>query len=224
MPAGSLLNSTPQFRTGGVGGPSRIWRVQITGGSAASPSHCGALLRAAAIALTAAGAQVSAWDIGDRQLPAAGAPQRGIRAAGFVRAVRHAHALVLVTPLYHNSFSGLVKNAIDHLAERDLHGKPVALMSTTGGMPSPQALDHLRLVVRSLHGVALPSQVVAIDDNFELVEGRYQVSSQDLIDRVCDVVRELLWFSERLSPQADEPSDMPRAARAAEPSREQLIR
>jgi azobenzene reductase len=186
------------------------WRVQIIGGSVARPSHCGALLTATAGLLAAMGIRVAAWDIADRQLPAAGAAYGKPPGTEFVQAVRHADAIVLVTPLYHNSFSGLLKNAIDHLSDGDVRGKPVALMSTTGGIPSPQALDHLRVVVRSLHGVALPSQVIATDDKFELVGGRYQVASRDLADRICDVTRELLWFAERLRPEA---GDAPAHAR-----------
>lgn len=194
----------------------RTWRVQIIGGSAASPSHCGALLAAVSGVLTASGNwAVSAWDIGDDRLPPAGAVSDLLPGAEFVRAVRRAHALVLVTPLYHNSFSGLFKNAIDYLGARDVRGKPVALMSTTGGIPSPQALDHLRIVVRSLYGVALPSQVIATDDKFELAGGRYRVMAPDLTDRICDVARELLWYAERLRPEADGPDDAPLASRAA---------
>src|SRR3546814_6783254 len=70
-----------------------------------------------------------------------------------VAAVRDADGLILASPGYHGSISGLVKNAIDYLEEtaRDrrvyLHGLPVGLIATAFGW---QATGGTLLAMRSI--------------------------------------------------------------------------
>src|SRR3546814_8041656 len=76
-----------------------------------------------------------------------------------VAAVRDADGLILASPGYHGSISGLVKNAIDYLEEtaRDrrvyLHGLPVGLIATAfGWQATGGTLLAMRSIVHALRG------------------------------------------------------------------------
>lgn len=74
--------------------------------------------------------------------------------------VRSAHALVCVTPEWHASMAGPLKNALDHLQVQDTDGRAVAFVSQAGGhMPPRSSLDHLRAVGCSLHLWPTPTDV-----------------------------------------------------------------
>jgi azobenzene reductase len=179
-------------------------RVLLLGGSLAEPSHSGALLRAAERALAARGAQTFRWDIAARPLqpiePAAPSP-----AGGALRnAARGADALVISSPLYHNSYSGAVKDALDYLTARDVAGKPVALLANSGGLSSTQAVDHLRLVVRALCGLAIPQQLVTVDADYAIEAGAYELRDAVCRARLGLLADELLWLAARVSRPYDE--------------------
>lgn len=84
-------------------------------------------------------------------------------AAALVAAVREAHGLIIASPGYHGSISGLVKNAIDYIEEtaRDvrvyLDGLPVGLIVTAyGWQATGSTLATLRSIVHSLRGWPTP--------------------------------------------------------------------
>lgn len=93
--------------------------------------------------------------------------QRDSRAERLLAAVRRADAVILGTPAYHASVSGLVKNALDHLEELRgddppyLEGRVVGCIVTSRG---PQAggltLTALRSIVHALRGWPTPLGVV----------------------------------------------------------------
>lgn len=76
----------------------------------------------------------------------------------FTRTLRAADAIVLGTPMYHGSYSGVLKNAVDHCGFDEFEGKTVGLLAVAGGSFPVTALDHLRSVCRSLNAWVLPHQ------------------------------------------------------------------
>jgi FMN reductase len=81
----------------------------------------------------------------------------------FVQAVREADGLVLATPGYHGSLSGLVKNALDSLELlRDdvrpyLHGRAVGCIVTADGWQAAGAtLMALRSIIHAMRGWPTP--------------------------------------------------------------------
>jgi azobenzene reductase len=188
-------------------------RVFLLGGSLARPSHTSVLLRAAEQAIRAHGAATDRWDLAERALPLADPAQHAVplamrepRGRELVAAARSADALVLASPLYHSSYSGVLKNALDHLNARDLRRKPVALLSHTGRRPSAQAIDGLRLVVRALLGISLPSQVITVDEDYEREGRALRLVGGTAEERLAESVAELLWFAERLCGAAESPN------------------
>jgi len=107
-----------------------------------------------------------------------------------------------VTPTHHNSYSGLVKQALDHLPRTAFAGKPVALLATCGRQPTPQAVDHLRIVVRALHGTAIPAQVLATEGDFHRLPERFELNDR-MMPFVGAMVAELLWFAQRMAPASN---------------------
>jgi FMN reductase len=78
-------------------------------------------------------------------------------------ALSNADAVVLASPAYHGSVSGLVKNALDYIEDlRDgprvyLHGLPVACIATGAGWQGVVAtVMQLRTIVHSLRGWPTP--------------------------------------------------------------------
>lgn len=91
------------------------------------------------------------------------APERTPEQAALVAAVRGADALVIGTPGYHGSLSGLVKNAIDLLEDtnRDARvywdGMPVGLVvSAAGWQAGGGTLAALRAITHAMRGWPTP--------------------------------------------------------------------
>lgn len=74
--------------------------------------------------------------------------------------IAQAQGIIIGTPEYHSSFSGVLKNALDWMGFEEFEGKMVGLIGVAGGaMGALNALNSLRMVGRSLHAWVLPNQV-----------------------------------------------------------------
>lgn len=65
-------------------------------------------------------------------------------------------AILLGTPMYHGSYSGVLKNAIDHCGFDEFENKTVGLLAVAGGSFPITAIEHLRSVCRALNAWVLP--------------------------------------------------------------------
>ena len=93
-----------------------------------------------------------------------------------IEAVRSADALLIATPGYHGTISGMVKNAIDYLEElaKDqrpyLDGRPVGLIATAfGHQAANSSMGTLRTIVHALRGWPTPfGAAIKVDpDSFD---------------------------------------------------------
>ena len=110
--------------------------------------------------------------------------------AAFVDAVRSADAVVIGSPGYHGSFSGLVKNALDHveLTARDerayFTGLPVGVIATAAGWQAAvTTLAGLRGVVHALRGWPTPLGVAINTQESDAVT-RVEPQIATMIDQI----------------------------------------
>lgn len=121
-------------------------------------------LSAALAGADAHGATTRLVELRDYKLPFVTAIDGPEQAAPDVRRlraeVRAADGIILATPEYHGSFSGVLKNAIDLMGFEEFEGKMLGLVGVSGGrMGASDALNTLRNVGRALHAWVLPQQV-----------------------------------------------------------------
>jgi NAD(P)H-dependent FMN reductase len=88
-----------------------------------------------------------------------------------VQRVRAADAVLLGTPMYHGSYSGVLKNALDHCGFDEFEGKTVGLLAVAGGGFPVTALDHLRSVCRALDAWVLPHQTAIPNASAQFDDG-----------------------------------------------------
>jgi len=92
------------------------------------------------------------------------------------QAVKQADGLILATPEYHGSVSGVLKNALDLMSFDELSDKVTGLISVLGGQSNSNALNDLRVILRWVHGWVIPEQIAvgqawkAFDANGNLVD------------------------------------------------------
>ncbi|WP_036482275.1 NADPH-dependent FMN reductase [Myxosarcina sp. GI1] len=73
--------------------------------------------------------------------------------------VKAADGLILATPEYHGSVSGVIKNALDLMSFEHLSGKVAGVISVLGGQSNSNALNDLRIIIRWVHGWVIPEQI-----------------------------------------------------------------
>ena len=86
---------------------------------------------------------------------------------GVIDRVHRADGLVVVTPVFAASYSGLFKSFFDVLENGALDGKPVLVAATAGTARHSLVLDHaLRPLFAYLHAVVVPTGVFAAAEDF----------------------------------------------------------
>lgn len=69
--------------------------------------------------------------------------------------------ILIACPEYHNSFTGVLKNAFDYLSSDQLAEKPIVLLATSGGGKGGiSRLNGMGLFLRGMYGLVLPNQTV----------------------------------------------------------------
>ncbi|KTG27212.1 NADPH-dependent FMN reductase [Haloferax profundi] len=116
-------------------------------------------LRYALDGAEAAGATTELVDLRDFDLPPLNADydEQG-DSVEFANIIDDADAVILGTPVYHGSYSGVLKNALDYCGFDEFGEKTVGLLAVAGGSFPVTALEHLRSVCRSLNAWVLPHQ------------------------------------------------------------------
>jgi NAD(P)H-dependent FMN reductase len=133
--------------------------VVAIAGSLRAESHTRTALDRALDAAESAGADAEPLDLRSFEVPPLNPDVDGQGdSAAFTRRVRAADAILLGTPMYHGSYSGVLKNALDHCGFDEFEGKTVGLLGVSGGAFPITALDHLRSVCRALDAWVLPHQ------------------------------------------------------------------
>jgi FMN reductase len=177
--------------------------IVAVGGSTRPESTTARALRFCLQAIEELGGHCLSLEFEALQLPFY-TPERSHRtpkARRLVEALRMADALIVATPGYHGSISGLIKNALDYAEDlRDdprpyLDGVPVGcIVCAAGPQASVSTLIALRSVVHALRGwptplgVTLDSRERLWDDGGQLVDPSARVRLTTLARQVADFV------------------------------------
>ncbi|HXR64315.1 MAG TPA: NAD(P)H-dependent oxidoreductase [Ktedonobacteraceae bacterium] len=181
-------------------------RIFLIGGSAEKSSYIRANLELLQEIFRDCSAQPYLWDLSECSLPLFSPswretlqPQEMLLIEEFILQADQADAFVLGSPVYHNSFSGILKNALDTLARQHFYHKPVALVSNgysdrTACVPC----EHLRSVVKELSAIAIPTQMITLPADFISRESQYVMVNASLRERFWQLAQELLYFTRLL--------------------------
>lgn len=119
--------------------------------------------------------------------------------------VKEAHGIILGTPEYHASFSGVLKNALDLMSCDEFEGKMVGLVGVSAGaLGANSAINALRSIGRSLHAWVVPEQV-----SIPFVDGAFDLNgkptSEDIATRLTCLGKQVTRFASlHSSPHAQE--------------------
>ncbi|HEV8264083.1 MAG TPA: NAD(P)H-dependent oxidoreductase [Gemmatimonadales bacterium] len=165
-------------------------------GSPAAASRSRTLLERALIALERHGAGVQRVHLADLPADALLGRREDPAVQRALAAVQETRILVVSTPIYRATYSGLLKVFFDLLPQDALAGK-VAVAIATGASPAHcLALDHgLHPLFASVGAVVVPTSVYGIDAQF-----RDGVPDGVLLERVERAVAEALVLAGALKP------------------------
>lgn len=107
--------------------------------------------------------------------------------------LREADAIILGTPMYHGSYSNVLKNALDYAGFDEFDGTTVGLLAVSGGSFPISALDHLRAVCRALDAWVLPHEAAVPRASSVIEDGDF--TDDDLAERVRVLGRRVVQYA-----------------------------
>ena len=170
------------------------------GGSLRSNSYSQQALKLAAQRVEAIGAEVKVLDLRSLELPFCDGESDYSKYPDveLLRAtVKNADGLILATPEYHGSLSGVLKNALDLMSFEHLDGKVAGLISVLGGQANSNALNDLRVILRWVHAWVIPEQV-AIAQAWKAFSPEGKLLDEKIQERLDRLAESLVDNSEKL--------------------------
>ncbi|MCI0710036.1 MAG: NAD(P)H-dependent oxidoreductase [Chloroflexi bacterium] len=174
--------------------------IVVTGicGSLREESYTRLAVETALIGASQQGAQARLIDLRDYDLPFVDGREKEDYPEvvhQLKREVAGAQGIILGTPEYHGSYSGVLKNALDHMGFREFEGKVLGLIGVAeGGMGAVNALNHLRLVGRSLRAWVIPQQV-SLPQVWGLYDDDGNLKSGHIEAHIIEVGRQVARFA-----------------------------
>jgi FMN reductase len=165
-------------------------------------------LRIAAEPAQAAGADIRFITGRDLMLPIydTEARERDTAATALVEALREADGVLIASPGYHGSVSGMVKNALDYVEDLRfddrpyLDGRAVGLIAVAHGWQTAVGtLNELRLVVHALRGWPAPLGV-AVNDAAGLIGADAASSDPAVVRQLHTMGEQVLAFATAMHP------------------------
>jgi FMN reductase len=110
-----------------------------------------------------------------------------------IQAIEEADALVVATPVYRASYTGLLKHLFDFVGHESLVGRPVLLAATGGSERHTLMIEHqLRPLFAFFQALPLPLSIYASEADFD----DYQLASKAMAERIALAVDHALpWLS-----------------------------
>lgn len=180
-------------------------KITLINGSLAHASHTYVLLEYLHELLEEKGIGAKIWDIRQKPLPYVmpeyhhdplQTPSGLVR--DFVKTIESSQGIILGSPLYHGSYSGVLKNALDSLSKDAFKNKAVGLVSNAGTRGTG-AMEHLRSVIRTMYGYSLQTQIATEEEDFKEVKGSFILTNNDIKQRSIRFVAELIHLTSLLN-------------------------
>ena len=176
--------------------------IKVVGiiGSLRQGSYSALALKEAVNRVEALGATVEILDLRDMQLPFCNGNDEypDYPDVELLRKkVKAADGLILATPEYHGSVSGVMKNALDLMSFEHLSGKVTGMISVLGGQPNSNALNELRIIIRWVYGWVIPEQI-AIGQAWKAFDKEGKISDEKLSQRFDAFALSLLESTKKL--------------------------
>jgi FMN reductase len=109
--------------------------------------------------------------------------------------VKEATGIILGTPEYHGSFSGVLKNALDLMGFDEFEGKMIGLVGVSGGrMGAFDAMNSLRNIGRALHAWVSPEQA-SVPEAWKVFADDGKIADPQLEERLKEVGRQVARFA-----------------------------
>lgn len=197
-----------RFRQGQVSVGMSTPKILAFAGSTRSASYNKQLVRFAAEAARAAGAEVTLVDLRDYPLPLFDGDleeQQGLpENAKKLKAIFLAHdALLIASPEYNSSITAVLKNTLDWVSRGETddepalaayRGKTAALISASpGALGGLRGLVHLRAILGNIGVIVLPDQV-AVSKASEAFDDKGAFKDERTAKQVTRVAQSLVEF------------------------------
>jgi NAD(P)H-dependent FMN reductase len=116
----------------------------------------------------------------------------------FKAAIARSDASIWLSPEYNHSFTGVIKNAIDHLHD-ELRRKAVAACGLTGGASGGiRATEALKTVLIELHAVPI-RESVHFSDARTMFDAEGHLQRPEFVRRIDYVLADLAWYARTLN-------------------------
>ena len=107
-------------------------------------------------------------------------------------------AIILISPEYSGSYSGVLKNALEYFGPHEFRKKPIGVVSVSAGrLGGVNASTQMQLLILAIGGYPMPLKLLvpevqkAFDSNGDPVDEYFQNTAQRFLD-------ELIWFTEAI--------------------------
>jgi NAD(P)H-dependent FMN reductase len=142
--------------------------------------------------------EVSLIDLKEYPLPVLGSPNPHPEHVQFIsRQFSEADSLLFVSPEYHGSFSGVIKNALDHFWN-EFKKKPIGVVTVSSGkLGGINASTHLQHVILSLGAYPLPLKFLVPEVHNAFAKLPDAVDS-NLIAAAKKFLDDFLWFADAI--------------------------
>ncbi len=128
-------------------------------------------------------------DLKDKCLPIVGLPldeQHRAEIDTLKAELKKHNEVIIVTPEFHGAISGALKNFLDYFSKEDFYDKKVFMLGTAGGNKGGiNALNNLRLIMRSLGALVISDQIVFDPEDIDKTTGQI---NEMLLNRTLDVI------------------------------------
>ncbi len=112
--------------------------------------------------------------------------------------LKAADGIVLISPEYHGSYTGVLKNALDHFW-KEFQRKPMGVVTTgSGKFGGINASTEMQQLILSLGGYPIPNKLLVPHVNDAFDENQQPVSPE-LVKGSAKFLEEYLWFVRALT-------------------------